>query len=105
MGFYCSPLRPHSIGQRSVLLLPRALVQHDGVLAPLVGVVPVVNVAVDLAPDPFAFYLGAVVEVQCSSCEVAEPQDVGALLVAVVPVSLADQVLVQRSGATYLAAS
>ena len=53
-----------------------------------------VDMAVDLVPDPFAFDLGAVVEVQCSSCEVAEPQDVGVLFVAVVPVSLADQVLV-----------
>ena len=58
------------------------------------GVIPVVDVAVDLVPDPFALDLGAVVEVQCSSCEVAEPQDVGVLFVAVVLVSLADQVLV-----------
>ena len=95
MDFYCSPLRPHSVGQRSVFLLPRAPVQHDGVLASLMGVIPVVNVAVDLVPDPFAFYLGTVVEVQCSSsCEVAKPQDVGVLFVAVVLVSLADQVLV-----------
>ena len=58
------------------------------------GVIPVVNVPVDLVPDPFALYFGAVVEVECSSFEVAEPQDVGVFLVAVVLVSLADQVLV-----------
>ena len=59
------------------------------------GVIPVVNVPIDLVPDALALYFGAVVEVECSSCEVAEPQDVGVLLVAVVLVSLADQVLVQ----------
>ena len=54
-----------------------------------------VNVPVDLAPDALALYFGAVVEYQCSSCEVAEPQDVGVLLVSLALVSLADQVLVQ----------
>ena len=92
MDFYCSPLRPHSVGQRSAFLLPRAPVQHDGVLAPFVGVIPVDNVAVGLVPDPLAFYFGAVVEAQCSSCEVAEPQAAGVLFVAMVLVSLADQV-------------
>ena len=53
-----------------------------------------VNVPVDLVPDSFAFDLGAVVEVECSSCEVTKPHDVGVLFVAVVPVSLADQVFV-----------
>ena len=94
MGFCCSPLCQSEFRQRSAFLLPRAPVQHDGVLAPFVGVIPVVDVAVDLVPDPFAFDLGAVVEVQCSSCEVAKPQDVGVLFVAMVLVSLADQVLV-----------
>ena len=74
-------------------LLPRAPAQHDGVLAPFAGVTPVVDVSVDLAPDPFAFDLGAVVEVQRPSCEVAEPQDIGVLFVAVVLVSLAHQAL------------
>jgi hypothetical protein len=59
------------------------------------GVVPVVNVSVDLVPDPLAFDLGTIVEVQCSSCEVPQPQDPGVLLVGMVSVSLADQVLVQ----------
>jgi hypothetical protein len=59
------------------------------------GVVPVVNVSVDLVPDPLALYLGTVIEVQCSSCEVPQPQDPGVLLVGMVSVSLADQVLVQ----------
>ena len=94
MDFYCSPLCTRSVGQRSAFWFPRAPVQHDGVLAPFVGVIPVVDMAVDLVPDPFAFDLGAVVEVQCSPCEVTEPQDAGVLFVAVVPVSLADQVLV-----------
>ena len=53
-----------------------------------------VNVPIDLVPDALALYFGAVVEVECSSCEVAEPQYVGVLLVAVVLVSLTDQVLV-----------
>jgi hypothetical protein len=59
------------------------------------GVVPVVNVPVDLVPDPLALYLGAVVKVQGSSCEVPQPQDPGVLLIGMVSVSLADQVLVQ----------
>ena len=58
------------------------------------GVIPVVNVPADLVPDTLALDLGAVVKVEYCSCEVAKPQDVGVLLVAFVPVSLADQALV-----------
>jgi hypothetical protein len=57
--------------------------------------VPVVDVPVDLVPDIFALYPGAVVKDESSSCEVAKPKDPGVLLVAVVLVSLADQILVQ----------
>jgi hypothetical protein len=59
------------------------------------GVVPVVNVSVDLVPHPLSFDLGTIIKVQCSSCEVPQPQDPGVLLVGMVSVSLADQVLVQ----------
>ena len=85
--FCGSPLRPHSLCQRLAFLLPCTPVEYTGVLASLVGVIPVVNVPVDLVPDALALYFRAVVEVECSSCEVAEPQDVGVLLVAVVLVS------------------
>ena len=64
-------------------LLGPAAIQHDAELLPLVGLVPVVLVAVDLVPLVLLLDAAAVFEAEGASREVPQEDDPGVLLVAV----------------------
>ncbi len=73
---------------RSGFWFVRAPVQHCGILASFVKIIPMMNLSVDLVPLFFAFDLGTVINIQGSISKVAKSQDRGMLLVAMIPVRL-----------------
>ena len=79
---------PDSRCYRSGFLFLRTPVQHYGILASFVRIIPVMNLSVDLVPLFFAFDLGTTIKVQGSSSEVARPQDSRVLFVAMIPAPL-----------------